>query len=174
MQYDKARLSYPPAALHTIHQAILSSRHTSPTGRLTIVEPGSGTGILSRLLLSPANPEYPSFEINTLVGVEPSAGMRTAWTRGLSKVPAERVEGRDVRAVEGAFDDYSPAGVGEGMVDGVVIAQAWHWCPDHSAAFVSLLPYLPYSGHYLGVSPLSAFPSIPSLPFPDLTSPFFT
>ena len=44
-----------------------------------------------------------------------------------------------MRVVDGAFDDFGRAEMGEGSVDGVVIAQAWHWCPDHSSAFVSLL-----------------------------------
>jgi hypothetical protein len=63
--------------------------------------------------------------------------MRAAWEKGLDKVPKEALEGRDVRAVEGGFDDFSNSGVEPGTVDLVVIAQAWHWCPDHEKAFVS-------------------------------------
>ena len=64
--------------------------------------------------------------------------MRKQWEKGLDKVPKERWGGgREVRIVEGTFDDFSGAGVGEGEVDGVIIAQAWHWCSDHDKALVS-------------------------------------
>lgn len=46
---------------------------------------------------------------------------------------------RIVRIVDGSFEDFSLSGLKPGSVDCVVIAQAWHWCPDYDRAFVSLL-----------------------------------
>jgi hypothetical protein len=68
--------------------------------------------------------------------------MRNAWTRGLGKVPKESLRGREVKVVVGSFDDFGASGVDKGSVDAVIIAQAWHWCPDHDKALVrrSLLP----------------------------------
>lgn len=55
----------------------------------------------------------------------------------MEKVLREGLEGKKrVEAVEGAFDDFSKAGVKEGRVDAVLVAQAWHWCPDYSGALV--------------------------------------
>ena len=136
-QYDRARPSYPAETLQTI-AAALPKR---PNGDgLTILEPGSGTGIFSRLLLAPPTPAFPSIPVRTLVAVEPSAGMRNAWERGLARLPAGALQGKDVRTVEGSFLDFSKSGVERGSVDAVVIAQAWHWCPDHEAALVSRNP----------------------------------
>jgi hypothetical protein len=63
--------------------------------------------------------------------------MRAQWEKSLAKVPQDVLEGKDVRVVDGGFDDFSKTGVTKGEVDLVVIAQAWHWCPDHEKAFVS-------------------------------------
>lgn len=103
------------------------------------MEPGSGTGIFSRLLLAPATPEYPSFNLKTLVSVEPSSGMRGAWERGLAKVPQDALEGGvDARTVDGGFDDLTKTGLDKGLADAVIIAQAWHWCPDHEKALTEI------------------------------------
>jgi len=140
-QYDAARPSYPASALQLIASAVAQAQGSSeldPSRGLTILEPGAGTGIFSRLLLAPPSAEYPSFPIDTLVGVEPSPGMRGAWERGLAKLGPGVSEGKTVRVVDGSFEDFSRSGVEKGSVDLVVIAQAWHWCPDHEAAFVSV------------------------------------
>jgi SAM-dependent methyltransferase len=140
-QYDKARPSYPASALHKIYASLPPPSNTSKGG-LTILEPGSGTGIFTRLLLQPPDSTYPSFPISKLTAIEPSSGMRAAWQRGLEgKVDKRFLEGKKVWTVEGSFDDFSgvKGEIGEGEVDVVVIAQAWHWCPDHESALVGVI-----------------------------------
>lgn len=148
--YDAARPSYPAKALQTVASALPKAQGEG----LIILEPGSGTGIFSRLLLNPpssdsaqGSDEYPQIPIKTLIGVEPSEGMRETWQRVLeSKVPKEALEGKTIKSVEGAFDDFSKSGVQEGSVDGIIIAQAWHWCPDHDKAFTEIAKYLKPEG----------------------------
>ncbi len=127
--YDRARPSYPPAALQFVRAAI--GPHA------TVIEPGAGTGIFSRLLLHPPSAEYPSFGLRALVGVEPSAGMRHAWDKGMERIPQSAKEGVDLRCTDGGFDDLAKTQLERGSADAVIIAQAWHWCPDHEKALVS-------------------------------------
>ncbi|OCF42138.1 hypothetical protein I317_03989 [Kwoniella heveanensis CBS 569] len=169
--YDRARPSYPAEALSHIYNTIASS--PSDTGNKqgwTILEPGSGTGIFSRLLIAPpqASPTvdgtesaYPSFPIQKLVGIEPSEGMRNVWKRGIDKLDPRITKGagKVLEAIDGSFDDFSGveklgiikySGKGKGQaegesgsgVDAVIIAQAWHWCPDHEAALTEIASYL--------------------------------
>lgn len=77
--------------------------------------------------------------------------MRGQWEKSLAKVPQDALQGREVRVVDGGFDDFSKTGVKKGEVDLVVIAQAWHWCPDHEKAFVSATR-LPRQIHTLTLS----------------------
>lgn len=112
--YDKARPSYQAPAISYIRQAV-----KAPTP-LNIVEIGAGTGIFTRALL--AHPEW-SKDIGGLRAVEPSAGMRDVFVKTVSD---ERVV-----AQEGSFDQ---TGVEAGQTDLVVVAQAFHWCPDFDAA----------------------------------------
>jgi hypothetical protein len=105
---------------------------------LKILEPGAGTGIFSRLLAAPPSSDYPTWNIDALIAIEPSAGMRDTWDKGMEKLslPASGT----IKIVDGTFDNFSKAkelGTTEGSVDLIIIAQAWHWCPDHEAAFVS-------------------------------------
>jgi trans-aconitate methyltransferase len=65
--------------------------------------------------------------------------MRAQWEKGLHKLPKETHEGKEIKTVQGGFDDFSKAGIKEGEADLVVIAQAYHWCPDHEKAFVRIL-----------------------------------
>lgn len=138
-QYDRIRPSYPADILKQLHDALPAPAHERG---LKILEPGAGTGIFTRLLVAPPDEGYPSWNISTLVGVEPSAGMRDAWEKGFERLgPVNGGGERKIKIVEGTFDDFSKAsdcGMEEASVDLVVIAQAWHWCPDHEAAFVSL------------------------------------
>ncbi|ORY23527.1 hypothetical protein BCR39DRAFT_347137 [Naematelia encephala] len=187
--YDKARPSYPSSTLNLIHSILSPPNNNKP---LTIIEPGSGTGIFSRLLLYPPTPDYPTFDnLETLIGVEPSKGMRDSWERGLEKVPtgflppdyrigtvietetgtgtgvesvtvtgngngsetptptgsgsgdeSPSVKRKRVQVVDGGFDDFSKTGIQQGSVDAVIIAQAFHWCPDYSAALTEIARYL--------------------------------
>ncbi|KAK4686483.1 hypothetical protein P7C73_g3647, partial [Tremellales sp. Uapishka_1] len=142
-KYDQYRPSYPSSALQTIHAALPKS--LDPAG-LTILEPGSGTGIFSRLLLHAPDPSYPSFPIKSLVAIEPSEGMRAAWDKGLAKIdPAQELRGA-AKTVEGSFDDFAQSRVEPGTVDGIIVAQAWHWCPDHSSALREVAQYLQPNG----------------------------
>ncbi|WRT63286.1 uncharacterized protein IL334_000190 [Kwoniella shivajii] len=160
--YDRARPSYPPEALTKIHSIISESRKSSDSDssvsvKWKIIEPGSGTGIFSRLLMQPPTPSYPTFPLDSLIGVEPSSGMRKAWTNGLEKLSlsAEYKEGKKLVAVQGGFDDFTNVqqhgidkynkNTKKGGADAVIIAQAWHWCPDHEKALEEIASYLPPS-----------------------------
>ncbi|RPD66213.1 S-adenosyl-L-methionine-dependent methyltransferase [Lentinus tigrinus ALCF2SS1-7] len=112
--YDRARPSYQPNALAHIRQAIKGSPP------LNVVELGSGTGIFTRALL--ANPDWAS-SIKELRAIEPSEGMRSVFSK---TVTDPRVSTR-----EGTFDT---TGVEDGWADLIVIAQAFHWCPDYDKA----------------------------------------
>lgn len=64
--------------------------------------------------------------------------MRQAWDQGMQNlsIPSSAT----VKTVDGTFADFAKAkeaGIEEGSADLIIIAQAWHWCPDHEAAFVS-------------------------------------
>ena len=106
----------------------------APTGGYTILEPGAGTGIFSRLVLSPPD-GYVRLPISQLVGVEPSAGMRQAWDKAYAKIDPKSLLAKG-SIVDGSFEDFSQSGVEKGSADLVAIAQAWHWCPDHESALV--------------------------------------
>ena len=84
---------------------------------------GSGTGIFTRCLFA-----HETFgpAVGQLIAVEPSAGMREQWK---ATVKDERAT-----CVEGTFDT---TGVEDGWADMVIVAQAWHWCPDFDKALVS-------------------------------------
>ncbi|KAH9952235.1 S-adenosyl-L-methionine-dependent methyltransferase [Amylocystis lapponica] len=112
--YDRARPSYQSAALAHIRSAV---RGSPP---LNVVELGAGTGIFTRALL--ADPAWSS-AVKELRAIEPSAGMREVFTKS---VKDERVS-----ASEGTFDT---TGVEDAWADLVVIAQAFHWCPDYDKA----------------------------------------
>ncbi|EMD38390.1 hypothetical protein CERSUDRAFT_82644 [Gelatoporia subvermispora B] len=120
--YDRARPSYQAPVLSHVRNAIQSSPPYN------VVEIGAGTGIFTRALL--AHPEW-STAIKELHAVEPSEGMREVFDR---TVADERVS-----VAEGTFDS---TGVPDGWADLVVIAQAFHWCPDYdkaSAEFARIL-----------------------------------
>jgi len=112
--YDRARPSYQSAVLSHLKQAVRSK------ASVDIVEIGSGTGIFTRALL--AHPEWQS-TVHELKAVEPSEGMRDTFAKSVSDPR--------VSVSDGTFDH---TGVENGWADLVVIAQAFHWCPDHEAA----------------------------------------
>ncbi|KAI0273766.1 S-adenosyl-L-methionine-dependent methyltransferase [Gloeopeniophorella convolvens] len=112
--YDRARPSYPIEVLKYLRQEVAAP---SP---LDVVEIGSGTGIFTRALL--AHPDWAS-AVGKLTAVEPSAGMRSVFDK---TVLDDRVSSK-----EGSFDN---TGVPDHSADLVIVAQAFHWCPDHDAA----------------------------------------
>ncbi|KAF5381088.1 hypothetical protein D9615_003995 [Tricholomella constricta] len=113
--YDRARPSYQPFALSYIRDVVQGA---SP---INIVEVGAGTGIFTRALLG--HPEWAS-QIKEIKAIEPSAGMREVF---LQTVKDERVTIDD-----GTFESTA---VQDNWADLVVIAQAFHWCPDYDRAF---------------------------------------
>lgn len=118
--YDKARPSYPSESLSVLYNALSKTDGS----KLNILELGSGTGIFTRALL--ADPLFGP-AIQELKAVEPSEGMRQTFA---SKIGDPRVT-----TYEGTFDH---TGVENGWADLVVIAQAFHWCPDYNAALVEI------------------------------------
>jgi len=110
--YDRVRPSYPPFVFETIFNAIKSK------SQLNIVEIGSGTGIFTRALLAQWNTA-----IYQIKAIEPSEGMRSMFS--------QTVKDDRVTVAEGTFD---ATGIAEGWADLVVIAQAFHWCPDYNTA----------------------------------------
>ncbi|KAJ8483272.1 hypothetical protein ONZ51_g4819 [Trametes cubensis] len=112
--YDRARPSYQANAIAHLRQSV----RASPP--LNVVELGAGTGIFTRALL--AHPDWAE-SIKELRAVEPSEGMRDVFTKTVSD---PRVSVR-----EGTFDT---TGIEDGWADLVVIAQAFHWCPDYDKA----------------------------------------
>jgi len=124
--YDKVRPSYPAEALSFIRKSL------GEKGDLNVVEIGSGTGIFTRALL--AHPEW-SPSVKALRAVEPSEGMRSTF--------AKMVNDERVTLTEGTFDH---TGVDDQWANVIVIAQAFHWCLDHSAAMLEFSRILKADG----------------------------
>ncbi|KAH9946053.1 S-adenosyl-L-methionine-dependent methyltransferase [Epithele typhae] len=118
--YDRARPSYQTNAIAHIRQPSARRRLSTSSSEI-----GSGTGIFTRALL--AHPAFAA-DVGALRAVEPSAGMRDVFTKTVA----------DPRAsiVEGAFDTTS---VEDGWADAIIIAQAFHWCPDYPGGVVALI-----------------------------------
>ncbi|KZV90237.1 S-adenosyl-L-methionine-dependent methyltransferase [Exidia glandulosa HHB12029] len=115
--YDKARPSYPAEALAAIRDNL---RTSAP---YNILELGAGTGIFTRALLA-----SPSFKdaISAVHAVEPSDGFRAVLAETTPPVVVARA---------GTFAD---TGAPDAWADAVIVAQAWHWCPDHDAAVTEI------------------------------------
>jgi ubiquinone/menaquinone biosynthesis C-methylase UbiE len=88
---------------------------------LTTYRVGSGTGIFTRALL--ASPEW-SNSIASLQAFEPSSGMRDQF--------AKTINDRRVSQSEGTFDNLP--GVPDNSADILIVAQAFHWCPNYASA----------------------------------------
>ncbi|KAJ6496702.1 S-adenosyl-L-methionine-dependent methyltransferase, partial [Mycena vitilis] len=114
--YDRARPSYQPLALSHIRNAV----KVDPP--INVVEIGAGTGIFTRAFL--AHPEWAD-AFKELKAVEPSEGMRDVFSKTVSDV-----RGR-VSIIDGTFQESH---VEDGWADLVIVAQAFHWCPDFSEA----------------------------------------
>ncbi|KAF7338279.1 Histone H2B [Mycena venus] len=114
--YDRARPSYQPLALSHMRNAV----KTTPP--INVVEIGAGTGIFTRAFL--AHPEWAS-AFKELKAIEPSEGMREVFSKTVLDD-----QGR-VSIAEGTFQETH---VEDGWADLVVVAQAFHWCPDFGRA----------------------------------------
>ncbi|KAF7304999.1 S-adenosyl-L-methionine-dependent methyltransferase [Mycena kentingensis (nom. inval.)] len=112
--YDRARPSYQANALSHIRSAVKAAPP------LNVVEIGSGTGLFTSAFI--AHPEWKG-AFKELRAVEPSPGMREVFSK---KIGDERVS-----VAEGHFQDTS---IPDAWADVVVIAQAFHWCPDYDGA----------------------------------------
>ncbi|KAL0946845.1 hypothetical protein HGRIS_013013 [Hohenbuehelia grisea] len=112
--YDRARPSYQHSVLTFIRDVAKAKSN------LNIVELGAGTGIFTKALL--AHPDWTS-SFSQLKAVEPSEGMRHVFT---STVQDERVTMH-----EGTFDTTH---VDNAWADLIIVAQAFHWCPDYDSA----------------------------------------
>ncbi|KAF8334181.1 S-adenosyl-L-methionine-dependent methyltransferase [Cantharellus anzutake] len=112
--YDKARPSYPDETLDALFASLPSK------DSLNVLELGSGTGIFTRALLT-----HRSFgpAVRELKAVEPSRGMREAFLKAVSDPRVSTYEG-----------SFELTRVPDGWADLIVIAQAWHWCPDFNKA----------------------------------------
>jgi len=97
--YERGRPSYPPQAT-----AWLIEELRLGPGR-TVVDVGAGTGKLTRVLV-PSGAE--------VIAVEPVAAMRAVLERELPRV----------RALDGVAESLPVEG---GVVDAVVVGQAFHW-----------------------------------------------
>lgn len=142
--YDRARPSYPPAAI----SAIIAEATPEPASPLRIVELGAGTGIATRMLLaaatSTAGDGTPPAGLSRFTAIEPSAGMRSHFESAIVSGPnsaVQTLQGKgslspnvDVSVEDGAFEDFD-AGNNN---DAVVIAQAWHWCQDFDQALAQI------------------------------------
>ncbi|TKY86233.1 hypothetical protein EX895_005058 [Sporisorium graminicola] len=139
--YDRARPSYPPAAISTIVAEAVNAESPSP---LRIVELGAGTGIATRMLLAAATSASedgtPPPGVASLAAIEPSAGMRSHFESAIASGPQSLKQQMQQQGLlspstsitidDGAFESFQ-AGSGN---DAVVVAQAWHWCQDWDAA----------------------------------------
>lgn len=132
--YDKARPSYPPESLSRIFTAFHQSiENNKKDGGINVLEVGAGTGIFTRLLISPpeTTPEIP--QINKIIAVEPGPGMREGFSSALTKknipVGTTGVNSEEkVQILPGTFDSIP---VEDGWADAIVIAQAFHWSHGH-------------------------------------------
>ncbi|KAF9647578.1 S-adenosyl-L-methionine-dependent methyltransferase [Thelephora ganbajun] len=114
--YDRARPSYQPPALKYIRDSVV----LPPP--LNIVEIGAGTGLFTRALL--AHPDWSeTTTIGSLKAYDPSSGMRAVFT--------EKTRDDRVTVAEGTFERID---VEDSWADLIVVAQAFHWCPDYEKA----------------------------------------
>ncbi|KAK6515869.1 hypothetical protein TWF281_004460 [Arthrobotrys megalospora] len=135
--YDRARPSYPPEALSKIFAAFHKSLDNKPKkdeNGVNILELGSGTGIFTRLLISPPPESSPPIpKVSKILAVEPGAGMRDGFTAALTSrnIPVGTTGaagGETVQVLPGTFDSIP---VEDNWADAVVIAQAFHWSHGH-------------------------------------------
>jgi len=116
----RARPSYQaPALKHIRDSVVVKSINESLRTHYRI---GAGTGLLTRALL--AHPDWSErTTIGCLKAYDPSSGMRAVF--------AEKNEDDRVTVAEGTFERVDAE---DSWADLVVIAQAFHWCPDYGKA----------------------------------------
>ena len=136
--YLKYRPTYPPEII-----ALLESE-CGLISEAVIAEPGSGTGLLTELLLKNGNRVF---------GIEPNAEMRAAGERALAK--CSKFSSIDASAEATTLPDQS--------VDFIVAGQAFHWFEREKAGteFSRILKpagwvVLIWNGFFVESSPLMA------------------
>ncbi|CAO1623109.1 unnamed protein product [Sympodiomycopsis kandeliae] len=147
--YHTARPDYPIEAIRSILQS-------SSAKELNILEIGSGTGISTECILREASAV--NVTINKYLAIEPSVGMRQGWNKYIHDelVPSLKSSNRpsssaDVRTVDGTFEQLNLSPGQEGMWDIVLIAQAYHWCPDYEKSLKAIHNALRPSGGQLAL-----------------------
>ncbi|KAL1740199.1 S-adenosyl-L-methionine-dependent methyltransferase [Schizophyllum fasciatum] len=132
--YDRARPSYQPAVLSWIRKTV--RKVDAASGKLNVLEVGAGTGIFTRALL--AHPDWKD-DVGELRAIEPSEGMRAQFAK--TTIPASADDTSPTTAGDStsptitvADGHFASLPVPDGWADVIVIAQAFHWCPDHAAA----------------------------------------
>ncbi|KAF8550295.1 S-adenosyl-L-methionine-dependent methyltransferase [Imleria badia] len=125
--YDRARPSYPQDSVRFIKKAVEAA------APLNIIEIGAGTGLFTRALLADKDDET---RIASLKAIEPSAGMREAFK--------QRISHEFVSISDGTFDNVPT--VKSGWADLIIIAQAFHWCPNYNKACAEFARILKPSG----------------------------
>jgi ubiquinone/menaquinone biosynthesis C-methylase UbiE len=106
--YAKYRPGYPAELIP------LLQREAGLSPATILADIGSGTGILTEIFLRSGNPVF---------AVEPNPGMRSAAERMLSNWPK-------FHSIDGTAEN---TGLADASVDGIVVAQAFHWF-DHAKA----------------------------------------
>lgn len=140
--YHTARPSYPRESIRAILEAAASNKPDSSP--LNILEIGSGTGISTESLLREAASSH--LKIHNYLAIEPSHGMRAGWNDFIASklLPTLKSEGKlpsdaSVECRDGTFEDLNVPSGTEGTWDAVVIAQAYHWCPDYEKSLKAIL-----------------------------------
>jgi hypothetical protein len=97
---------------------------------------GSGTGIFTRLFLSSLPSEI---KLNSFKAVEPAQGMRKGFEEKVLSILNEDIKSK-VTLLDGEFSRIPETG--DGQVDLVVVAQAFHWSgKDGTPALVRPMPH---------------------------------
>lgn len=127
--YDRARPSYPSASLDLILDAAAAAAGAGQP--IKVVELGAGTGLSTRALLRRAAER--GIKVGWYAAVDPSQGMREAWSATVPVSDAGAVDG-PVQVFDGTFDTFPNTAAPPGGADAVLIAQAWHWVVEPAAA----------------------------------------
>lgn len=130
---------------------------------LKVVELGPGTGLSTRCLLSRSAALQSSSQLKDGIvqyrGYEPSEGMRKHFQsaiidkllptlqkeHGSGAASALSAASGTFTIDHGLFDNFTSQ-AGEGKNDLVLIAQAWHWCPDFDLALKEIAKSLRKGG----------------------------
>ena len=117
--FSKGAGSYDEAVRHNIAGSERLVMSLPGRDYARVLDVGCGTGFSSAAMLR-------RFDVATLVGVDPAAGMLEVFASKLGEFPGTQVE---LRA-----EDVMRMGVEDGAFDAVICAMALHWFPDKPGA----------------------------------------